>query len=60
MKAREYDVLSMAVEQGVICGMRRAYKHNAAPTADQVEAAIADAVKNAICEWFYFENGPDE
>ena len=61
MRAKEYDVLFMAVEQGVASGVRRAYKHTDSewPTDDQ-QAAIVNGVMDAICEWFDFENANQE
>ena len=61
MKAREYEVLNMAVEQGVAYGLRRVRKYNENPTDAQIEAAIEAAVLNAIGEWFTFDEvTPDE
>lgn len=56
MKAREYEVLKMAIDQGVTCGWRRAHKHNESPDAGVITDAIIDAVTNAICEWFTFDD----
>jgi hypothetical protein len=59
VKAKEYDVLRMAVKDGVAHGWRRAYKHAdvepCAEEADRVKDAIEDEVTNAICEWFDFD-----
>jgi hypothetical protein len=61
VRAKEYDVLFHAVEQGVTSGVRRAYKHSDKewPTDSQI-AAIADGVMNSICEWFVFDDTPTE
>lgn len=57
MRAREYDLLHMAVEQGVASGVRRAYKHTDQewPT-DSQQATIVEGVMNSICEWFVFDD----
>jgi hypothetical protein len=59
MKPKEYDVLTMAVEQGVACGWRRAHKH-VPPTPEAIQESVAHEVINAICEWFDFEAPPTE
>lgn len=55
MRAREYDVLVRAVEEGTAYGWARAHKHNDAPTDQQIKAVL-----DAICEWFDFEDRLDE
>ena len=59
MKAKEYDVLVMAVEEGVAAGWRHAYKHSDVEPpnedADPVKRHIVDDVLTAICEWFNFD-----
>ncbi len=55
MRAKEYEVLVQAVEQGVASGWRRAYKHDDAPLVEDMQRCITDAVLNSICEWFVFE-----
>lgn len=53
MKAREHEVLLIAVEAGVASGFRRAYKHREEPEPDQaVRDVIEQEVMNAIYEWF--------
>jgi hypothetical protein len=56
MKANEYNVLLMAVENGVQFGYARAHKHVETPTPDALQTTITDAVMNEICEWFQFED----
>lgn len=60
MRAREYDVLVRAVEEGAAYGWDRAHKHSDAPTDQQIKAAIEQAVLDTICEWFDFEDRLDE
>lgn len=56
MKPRTYQVLTMAVEEGVAYGVHRAYKHSDNPTQEYMTNCIADAVLNSICEWFDLED----
>jgi len=55
VRAKEWEVMLMAVEAGVRGGCRRAWKHVDGPEPDdsQVEV-IADYVMNSISEWFDF------
>jgi len=55
MKPKTYQVLCMAVEEGVTYGLTRAHKHTDKPTHDQVVNAVTEAVLNSICEWFDLE-----
>ncbi len=52
-----YKVMTMAVETGVALGVRRAYKHDPAPTDEAIIALVERAVLDEICEWFKFEEG---
>jgi len=52
MRAKDHMVLDRAVQEGVIIGYRRAYKHTGSPTEDQIIAAIENAVITSIYEWF--------
>lgn len=56
MKPKTYQVLTMAVEEGVAYGVLRARKHSDNPTDEYMTNSIADAVLNSICEWFDLEN----
>jgi hypothetical protein len=59
MRAKDYAVLCMAVEQGIAYGLTRADKYaedalteaQRERVADQVEKAVMDSV----CEWFAFD-----
>jgi hypothetical protein len=55
MRANEYLVLEMAIEQGVDLGFNRAHKHTDQPTPEQIKDAIHHAVLNEVCEWFTLE-----
>jgi chromosome condensin MukBEF complex kleisin-like MukF subunit len=54
MKAKEYEVLRMAVEQGVRIGYAHAHKHVDHPTADAIMDGIVEDVMTSVCEWFAF------
>lgn len=56
MKAKEYMLLDMAVQDGVNAGINRAFKHTEKPTEEQLAEAIKCAVLSSICEWFTFED----
>lgn len=55
MKAKEYNVLEMAVSAGVGYGYNRAHKHNDSPSEIEIKEHIIKAVMNEMCEWFVFE-----
>ena len=55
MKPDTYKLIQMCVETGTARGLRRAYKHNDAPTKDQIEYAVSREVMLEVCEWFEFE-----
>ena len=59
MKAKDYAVLRMAVEQGVAYGLTRAdkYAEDALTEAqrDRVADQVEQAVISAVCEWFAFD-----
>ena len=54
MRAKEYDVMERAVEEGVAMGLRHAYKYNPKPDETAIRDAIVQDVMNSICEWFDF------
>ena len=55
MKARDYEVLKMAVENGVHSGWARSRKHTDSPDPHDVMDAIYRGVMESICEWFDFD-----
>lgn len=56
MKAREYQIICLAVEAGVARGFQRAYKHRDEPEPDQlVQAVVSQKVIDAICEYFILD-----
>ncbi len=52
MKPKVYPVLEMAVEDGVVYGINRAFKYSDNPTREEIMAQVTDSVMNSICEWF--------
>lgn len=60
MFARTWNVLSMAVEDGVGYGYNRAHKHTSTPDEELVREQIYDAVMNSISEWFSFGDEDEE
>lgn len=56
MKANEYQLMVQCVEEGYKYGYHRAHKHTDTPTPEQLAAAIQEAIINAMCEWFMFED----
>ena len=55
MKAKQYRVLELAIENGVRSGLRRFYKHRDDEQPDGAEDAIVDEVMTSLAEWFDFE-----
>lgn len=59
MKAKEYSVMEMAVEQGVMWGWQHSHKHNDNPDEEEIKAAITHDVMMSICGWFDFEESDE-
>lgn len=60
MKAREYELLHMAVEDGVDVGYKSAHRHTDTPTKAMLKDCVRREVMGQICEWFDFEDHPRE
>jgi hypothetical protein len=60
MIPKTYELLDRCIADGVRYGLNRAYKHTDAPTQEQMEAEIENAVMNEICAWFEFKGVVDE
>lgn len=56
MRAKEYHVMRMAVEDGVKCGWQRAHKHDPEPPDDRIIEQVVEDVTASICEWFLFDD----
>lgn len=52
MKPKVYPVLEMAVDDGVVYGLNRAYKYTDNPSREEIVAQVTDSVMNSLCEWF--------
>lgn len=59
MKAKEYQVLKSAIENGVTYGWNRAHKYTDTPSSEDIKEAIEQAVLSEICEWFNFDDDDD-
>lgn len=53
MSPKFYEVLEMAIEQGVSYGYERAFKYQDDPSPDHIKAVIAENVMTSIHEWFH-------
>jgi hypothetical protein len=60
MKAKEYNILDRAIEEGVSYGLMKAFKHTDTPTEDSLSEWICGSVMNSICEVFNFEKVEEE
>ena len=60
MRTRDFDIMCRAVEEGVNYGHRRAHKHVEHPDEDDLKQYIMDAVVNAMCEVFAFDDLVDD
>lgn len=52
LRPKTWEVLTMAVEEGVALGYHRAHKHVDQPDEQQLRQAIEEAVMGCIAEWF--------
>lgn len=59
MRAKEYEVMRMAIDAGVKLGWNRAHKHDPDPPDDHILEAMIEAVSAEVCEWFLFEDQAD-
>lgn len=56
MKAKEYELMLLAVEDGVSIGYSRAHKYTDDPSEQELKDHVQREVINQICEWFDFED----
>ena len=55
MKVNKYKLIEKCVEDGAAFGMDRAFKHNDAPTDEDIVNEVVAAVMQELCEWFEFD-----
>lgn len=60
MKPKILPVLEMAISNGALYGVRRAFKHLDDPSDEQIAQAVCDAVWTEIHEWFDMETVVEE
>lgn len=60
MKAKSYNILVRAIEEGFEYGWNRAHKHLENPSKEVIQNAINDAIINEICEYFSFDDEENE
>lgn len=54
MRARFYDIIRRAVEEGLAYGWQQAHKHTDTPTVDIIKNCIETAIMTEICEYIDF------
>ncbi len=55
MKPKFRVILSQAIEEGVLRGYRRAFKHNEEPSEEVICDTIEECVMGSIYEYFTFD-----
>ena len=55
MTPKLLPLLERCIQDGLLLGYARAYKHNDSPTVEQIADAQEQAILNEIHEWFEFE-----
>lgn len=58
MKPREYRLLERCIEEGLMSGYRRAFKHTDSPTEEHLLDVQETSIMGEINEYFSF--APDE
>jgi hypothetical protein len=48
-------LLERCIEDGIMMGMSRAYKHTDTPDDQKIKESIHEAVMQEIGEWFFFD-----
>jgi hypothetical protein len=55
VKVREYEVMALAVKNGVSYGWHQAHKYTVEPAVEAIFESIERAVMAEVCDWFVFE-----
>ena len=55
MKPKFYPILTDCIERGIQFGIHRAYKHNDAPTQEDIEHCVNNEIMNQLHEYFVFD-----
>ncbi len=55
MKPKFRVILNQAIEEGVLLGYRRAFKHNEDPSEEVICETIEECVMIAVYEYFTFD-----
>ncbi len=55
MKPKIHVILSQAINEGVLRGYRRAFKHNEDPSEEVICETIEECVMSAVYEYFTFD-----
>ena len=56
MKPKFRVILNQAIEEGVLLGYRRAFKHNEDPSEEVICETIEECVMSQIYEYFTFSD----
>ena len=54
LRVNVYEVLSRAIESGLLFGYKRAHKHTETPSEDMMLEAQRQAIMTEVCEVFSF------
>ena len=60
VRVNTYEIISRAVNEGVVCGLSRAHKHTDKPDRAAIGEAIETAVMGSLCDVLVFDDGRDE
>ena len=56
MKPKFHKILEQAINEGVLRGYRRAYKHVENPTEGAIIDNVVEQFMNSLDKWFDFED----
>ncbi len=55
LKAKTYEIVARAVEEGAAYGVQRAYRYTDKPTREAIAQDVACAVTAALCDVIDFD-----